>query len=340
MHMVIRDNKNSQGFLPVFAALTGNIFIAAIKWMGFFASGSGALFSEAVHSVADVFNQILLMVGIKRSQKPWDKNYPYGYGNERFFWAVVSACSIFFIGAGVTVYHGVGALISGEEVQINPIIFGILLISLIVETGTFLIALRELKMNNPEKSFREMLDEGDTTTIAVLFEDGIAVLGVVIALASILLTYLTGHAFWDAIGSIIIGVLLGVMAVLLIDRNRRFLIRKSIPEDMKNRIIEILEGDPAIERVSDFKSGVLDVDKYHVKCEVEMNGSALMRTMYRENALKKEFEEIDSDYAEFLRFCVDYADRVPRMIGTRIDDVENRIKKELPQIRHIDIEVN
>lgn len=81
----LMNTKSSNGFLPVFAALTGNVFIMVIKWIGFFMTGSGALFSEAIHSVADVFNQILLLVGIHRSQKPSDKGYHYGYGNERFF---------------------------------------------------------------------------------------------------------------------------------------------------------------------------------------------------------------------------------------------------------------
>jgi len=151
---------------------------------------------------------------------------------------------------------------------------------------------------------------------------------------------LTGNYLWDSVGSIVIGVLLGVMAIVLININRGFLMRKSIPEETEERVIEILESDPAIEKVLDFKSVVIDIGKYHVKCEVEINGSALMRGMYRGMALKNEFKEIDGDYGEFLRFCVDYADRVPRMIGNRIDEVEKKIKDEIPEVRHIDIEVN
>lgn len=334
-------NNHSQGFLPVAAALGGNIFIAIIKFIGFFISGSGALFSEGIHSVADVFNQVLLMVGVKRSTKKSTVEFPYGYGSERFFWALISACSIFFVGAGVTVYSGIIALIHQEAIHINPIAFAILGISFVIETGTFFIAFKELKKHNANrKSLKVMLKHGDPTTIAVLYEDGIAVVGVTIAFFSILLTYVTGKHYWDAIGSIIIGLLLGAMAIILINRNRMYLLKKSIPEEIKERVIEIMESDPAIEKVLDFKSGVLDVGKYHVKCEVEFNGSALMRAMYRNKELHNEYREIKGDYDEFLRFCVDYADRVPRMIGNTIDDVEVRIKKEIPEIRHIDIEVN
>ncbi len=303
-------------------------------------TGSGALFSEAVHSIADVVNQILLMVGIKKSQRPSDEYFHYGYGNERFFWALISACSIFFLGAGITIYHGVTGLLQKETMHISNVAFIILAISFVVESGTFLIALKELKSKHKKRKWKETLKYGDPTTVAVLLEDAIAVFGVSIAFMSILLSKITGNTYWDAIGSIVIGILLGTMAVILININRGFLMRKSIPEEIEERVIEILEGDPAVEKVLDFKSVVIDVGTYHVKCEVEINGSALMRNMYRKNALKKEFEEINGEYNEFLRFCVDYADRVPRMIGTRIDDVEKKIKDEIPEVRHIDIEVN
>lgn len=335
------NTKKSHGFWPVLAALMGNVFIMILKWIGFFVSGSGALFSEAIHSVADVFNQVLLMVGIQRSQKPSDMDYPYGYGGERFFWALISACSIFFVGAGVTFYHGVIALFHKETMHFDKIVFAILAISFVTELGTFLLALRELyAKKGRHRKLKKILENGDPTTIAVLYEDGVAVLGVVVAFVSIVLTYVTKNPLWDAAGSILISLLLGVMAIVLINKNRQFLLKKSIPEEIKQQILEILEKEPAIERVLDFKSGVLDVNKFHIKCEIEFNGSALMRQMYRPKELKHEHEEIKNDYEEFLRFCVDYADRVPRMIGNKIDDVEKKIKDQIPEVRHIDIEVN
>lgn len=334
------NTKNSHGFLPVFAALTGNVFIMILKWIGFFMTGSGALFSEAVHSIADVVNQILLMVGIKKSERPSDKSFHYGYGNERFFWALISACSIFFLGAGITLYHGITGILHKETIHISNIAFMILAISFVVEAGTFLIALRELRSANKKRKWKEIFAHGDPATVAVLLEDAVAVLGVSIAFVSIFLSKITGNAYWDAAGSILIGVLLGAMAIVLISINRGFLMRKSIPKEIGERVVEILEADPAIEKVLDFKSVVLDIGKYRVKCEVEINGSALMRNMYRKDDLKTEFAKIDGEYDEFLRFCVDYADRVPRMIGTRIDDVEKKIKDEIPEVRHIDIEVN
>ncbi len=336
----MRQNTHIQGSLPVLLALLGNTFITVIKFGGFFLSGSGAIFSEAVHSTADTINQGLLFVGLRGSVRDADEHFAYGYGKERFFWALISACGIFFLGAGVTIYHGIELLLTREVPHIQPILFWILLISFVVEGVTFLFAVRELRRHYPNHSTKDILRYGDPTTIAVLYEDGVAVLGVLIALGSILLTQYTGDPIWDALGSITIGLLLAVVAVMLIRKNRKYLIGMNIPESTKERIIEILEADPAIDRVIDFKSSVLDVNKYHMKCEVEFNGSALMKGIVEHGDLKQEFDDIQGDYAEFMKFLVAYVGRIPRLMGSHIDLLEKRIQKEYPEIKHIDIEIN
>ena len=153
-------------------------------------------------------------------------------------------------------------------------------------------------------------------------------------------TYITGNPAWDAAGSVIIGALLAWVAVVLILKNKRFLVEKSIPEDVKERIIEILVADPMIERVYDFKSSVVELGKYRAKCEVEVNGSALFKELSNGEMLKDDYETVKEDYHEFVRYMVDYTDRVPRVIGTRIDELEARIQKEIPSVKHIDIEIN
>ncbi|MFA7208706.1 MAG: cation diffusion facilitator family transporter [Parcubacteria group bacterium] len=326
------------GFWPVASALGGNFIITILKFTGFFLSGSGALFSEAVHSLADTANQGLLLVGISRSTKKANDEFSYGYGNERFFWALISACGIFFLGAGVTIYKGVDSLLHKQESHISPVIFIILLISLLIETATFFIALREIKKK--DKGLFESLEDSDPSSVAVLYEDGVAVLGILVAFVSIIMAEVTGNYYWDAIGSIIIGVLLGVVAILLISKNHQYLMGKAIPEELKKAVLKILAKEPAIEKVIDFKSSVLDYGKYRIKCEVEFNGPALMKEAYRDGVLKDEYEYIKDDYEEFLRFCVDYIDRVPRLIGNKIDKIEKKIQQKVPEIIHVDIEIN
>lgn len=333
--------KIEPGFVSVVAALVGNFTITILKGIGFMVSGSSSLFSEAVHSFADTANQAFLMVGIVKSRRAPDEDSSYGYGLERFFWALVSACGVFFVGAGVTIYHGIHTLLHPDPLTFRPEVFIILLISFVVELVTFSIAFRELWSEKKEDtSLVEMFRNGDPTVLAVVYEDGVAVFGVLVAGISLGLAYLTGNQAWDAVGSIVIGVLLAWVAMILVSKNKRFLVEKSIPEDVKDRIIEILVADPMIERVHDFKSSTVELGKYRAKCEVEVNGTALFKELSNGEMLKDDYETIKEDYQEFVRYIVDYTDRVPRVIGTRIDEIEERIKKEIPAVRHIDIEIN
>jgi len=233
----------TSGLLPVIAAFFGNLIVCTAKFVGFFITGSGALFSEAIHSFADTANQFLLVIGVHQSEKKPDKEFNYGYGKERFIWALISACGIFFIGCGVTVYHGVTALMHEPEIHFNIWAIIILAVSFIIESSTFLIAVRELRghiIRKPKIKLMKALAEADPSTLAVLYEDGLAVIGILIALSSIGLAYYTGQAYWDAIGSILIGVLLGIMAIILIAKNRNYLITKSIPEEVEEIVKDIL----------------------------------------------------------------------------------------------------
>jgi len=334
-----QPNKIS-GFLPVLAAFSGNVIVCIAKFAGFFISGSGAMFSEAIHSLADTANQFLLIVGVRLSIKKPNSLYPYGHGKERFIWALISACGIFFIGCGITTYHGIQSLVNHPEVHFNSWNLYILVAAFIIESFTLWLAVRDLKEHFPNARLKKILAEADPTTLAVVYEDGLAVLGVTIAFFSVVLTYLTGNIYWDAFGSIIIGLLLGVAAVILIAKNRDYLITKAIPVEIEDLIKDILNSEPTIEKVLDFKSAVLDVDKYLIKCDVEFNASALMKEFNQHHFLENEYEEVKESYENFMKFSVDYMDRVPRLVGKKIDEIEKRIRTQVPKAVFIDIEIN
>src|SRR3989338_2807477 len=329
-----------KGLTPVLFAIGGNFLVDCAKLLGYFISNSSSLFSEAVHSFADTANQALLLLCITLSQKKANEKYSYGYGNERFLWALISACGIFFLGAGVTIYHGIASFFTKEVPELNIIIFAILSFALVVESFTLKKAVDELNLHHPDLSLREALREGDPVTIAVVYEDGVAVLGVLLALAGTTFTAWTGDPRFDAAGSIAIGTSLAVVAVLLIKKNREFLIGKSIPAEKSEAIIELLVAEPCIEKVIDFKSTVLDVGRYHLKCEVEWNGAALLNEIIGEDDLKTTFKEVSQDYGEFKRYVAYTTNRIPRLIGRTIDNVEKKIKAAFPEVEHIDIEIN
>jgi len=339
----VQNGAKVSGLFPVIAALIGNAVVCVAKFVGFFMTGSGALFSEAIHSFADTANQFLLVIGVHKSVKGPDKEFNYGHGKERFIWALISACGIFFIGCGVTVYHGINSLIHPEEIHFSFWAIIILVVSFIIEFSTFLIAIREIRgqvLKKAKNNFKKALAEADPSTLAVLYEDGLAVGGIIIALISIVLTYLTGQIYWDAVGSILIGLLLGAMAIFLIAKNRNYLITMSIPKDIEEIVLEIFNNDPTIEKVLDFKTAILDVDKYLIKCDVEFNASGLLKEMSQHHFFENEYEEAKESYENFMKFSVEYLDRVPRLVGKKIDEIEKKIRAKVPQAIFIDIEIN
>ncbi len=332
------DPKKSSGLFPVLAAVTGNSIICIAKMIGFYITGSATLFAEVIHSVADIMNQLLLFVGIKRSMKEADEKHNFGYGQERFFWAVVSACGVFFIGVGVTVYHGIHALLNQHDQaeEISMIAVSLLLVSLVMEGVTLFIALKELRGNH--QSFREAFKYGDTTTIAIVFEDGVALLGIIIALLALYITAETGSTFWDGIGSISVGVLLGIMAIVLVNKNRSYLIEKAMPKEKADQVIAALKALPLIDDVVSIKSTTLSIDQYKISVEVEIGGATLLHELYGENGLSAEYERIKSK-DDFVRFAADYSDRLSRGMGYHLEKIEKKIKEAVPDVKQIEIEI-
>lgn len=323
--------------VAVLAAIIWNSTVTVLKFIVFFMSGSTSMFSEWVHTLADSINQILLYVGIKKSTKKADKKFSYWYWKERFFWAILSACGIFFIWSWVTVYHWITWLIHPREIENFWLSYLVLIISFIVEGFTLLIAIRSIY--NKEIWLLKSIRLADNASFAVILEDSVAVIWVTVAFVAIFLTKLTWYTFFDSIGSILIGILLWGVAIILIIENKNYIMWKSLDVDEKDEIIELIEADPLIIKVIDFKSEIIDIGTYIIKCEVEFNWTALMKEINSNGFLQEEYEYIE-EYEDFLKFCVDYSNRIPRLIWKNIDALELKIKKFHPEIKHIDIELN
>ncbi len=334
-------SKNIHGKKSVTFALLGNIFVTLIKSVVFGITGSASMFAESVHSFADTLNQSLLLIGINRAKKPADKERGYGYGIERFFWSLISACGILFIGAGITIYHSIESLlhrteIAGENFHTFSII--VLVIALVVESITLWIAFKELKGN--KKFSKKIFNDADPVVLAIVYEDSAAVLGVIIALLAQLATSITGNATYDAMGGIFVGLVLGFLAVVLIIKNHRYIVGKPLDNEIKEEIIEFMTNDACVEKVTDFKSEAIDVGKYRIYATVEWNGSPLYHEMYEAGDLKEEWNEVKEDFQEFAKLMFKMTDRIPRLVGDRIDTIEKKIIERFPQISYVDIEIN
>jgi zinc transporter 9 len=207
-------------------SIATNSAIAVAKGFGWFMTASPTLFAETIHSLADVGNQILLKVGEIRGQAGPDALHPFGRGQEKFFWALVSAVSVFFVGCGINIYHGVHSLLAREEIEpFTPLIIGLLVLSLLLEAWTFNVAFKEIGGMRGLKENRN-----NTTVLAVLLEDAVALLGILLTLLVAGSAYFFGpHPEFDAAVAIGVGVLLGVMALFLAAINRRLLIDTADP---------------------------------------------------------------------------------------------------------------
>jgi cation diffusion facilitator family transporter len=197
-------------------ALAANVAIAVAKFVAAAITGSSAMLTEGVHSLVDSSNQLLLMYGHKRAAKPADAEHPGGYGRELYFWSFIVALLVFALGAGVSVYEGVIHFLRPEPAVSPWIAYGVLAVAFILEGGSTLAAFREFNRKRGGKSWWDALvSTKDATTVIVLLENGAAMAGLAIAALGLAVSKLTGDPRYDGVASIIIGLLLGMVAMFL-----------------------------------------------------------------------------------------------------------------------------
>ncbi len=327
----------------VYSAIGANAFVMVAKFVGFALTGSGTMLAEGIHSLADVGNQSLLAVGMSRAQQPATPEHPYGYGRDAFVWALMSAVGIFFLGCGVTVAHGVQALIEGghhDEASTPWINLGILALSFVAEGASLAVAVRGLSKQAKARGVSfvtHVRTTDDVFGIAVLLEDSAAVLGVVLAAIAVGLSHYTHSPYWDAIGSLLIGALLGGVAFVLMQRNRALLIGQSIGKAELERMNKIFENDPVVENVVMARAVVEGADAYHISAEIDFDGRVLARRHLEGQDLDALAAELDNG-EKLLAFLEEFGDAVTDQVGDEVDRLEARIRKVLPRARHVDLE--
>lgn len=322
----------------VAAAIIGNGMVMVAKFVAFFFTGSGAMLSEAIHTLADLLNQILLMVGILRSDRSPNELYQYGFKSERYVWALISAVGIFFLGCGVTIYHGIYTLLHPHALESLTWAIGVLVISFVIEAIVLWVAVANvLKEADGRPFFKYLRNDADPAAVAVVLEDSAACLGILIALASLGLSLWTGESYWDAVGSISIGLLLGLIAVWLIWRNGQLLVGASIPPHLANQVRTILEQNPTVEEIVDLKTRILDTETFRIKADIRFDGRELAKKL--KPGLAEDYAQIKS-FEDFERFTQEFGDELVELLADEVDAIEQRIRKEIPQAQHMDIEAD
>ena len=190
-------------------------------------------------------------------------------------------------------------------------------------------------------SFSQYVKEGpDPMAVAVLLEDAAAVFGVMMASTCIGLFVLTGNPIWDAIGSILIAILLGAVAIFLVIKNRKALLGQAIHASMKSEVIDVLESDAAVDAVHNVKATVMGADSFRFKAEIDFNGAAIAQQWLADKDLKELHDAVVQDPAQFERFLLEYGEHICEALGDEIDRIEARIQEAVPSAKFVDLEAD
>jgi cation diffusion facilitator family transporter len=231
------------GSLAVWAALSGNLMVALAKFVAAAATGSAAMLSEAVHSLVDTINELLLLYGIARSNRPADPSHPLGYGRELYFWSFVVALLIFALGAGVSAYQGIGRVMHPEPIERPGVIFAVLAVSLAFEAASWWVGMRAFGATKRNLGWWEAFRKSkDPPAFIVVFEDTAAILGILAAAAGTAAAVLTGDGRWDGIASLVIAGILAGVAALLARESKALLIGERADPALSDAILHTAAG--------------------------------------------------------------------------------------------------
>ncbi|MFC7374714.1 cation diffusion facilitator family transporter [Brachybacterium sp. GCM10030267] len=278
--------------LTVLIAFCANFLIAIAKTVVSILTGSASMLAEAAHSWADTGNQVFLMIGERRSRRAPDRSHPLGYGRAGYVWSMFAAIGLFAVGAGVSVWHGIQELGAPSEEATYTWAYVVLAVSFVFEGVSFLQATRQAVRGARErgiKPLRYIRTTSDPMLRAVFSEDSCALLGLVIAAAGIALHQITGQAVWDAIGSILVGLLLGVVAVLLIMRNSDFLSGEGGSPLARHEVLDHLVHHRDIQSVSFLHTEWVGANKLFVVASVDVVGDV------RESELQRRIQAIEEE---------------------------------------------
>ena len=261
--------------ITVIVAFAANLLIAIAKTVAASLTASASMVAEAAHSWADTGNEIFLLIAERRSDRQRDTRHPFGYGKEAYVWSMFAAFGLFTAGAVVSISHGISELRNPEPATDFVIAYAVLGIAFVLEGISFTQAFRQTRRNADRLKRRHLayvLNTSNPTLRAVFFEDAAALVGLLIAFGGVGLHQLTGSPVPDAIGSILVGVLLAVIAVVLINRNRRFLIGEAVPTAYRNRVLIELLSSPEIDRVTYLHLEFVGPERVFLVAAVDLTG--------------------------------------------------------------------
>ena len=253
----------------ILAALIANSGIAVAKFLGFLVTQSSAMLAEAVHSVADMSNQGLLLLGGRQSRREPTATHPFGYGRERYFWSFVVAVVLFSVGSAFAVYKGIEKVRHPHEIRSVGLALAILGTGIVLEAWSFRIAIVAASPERRGLSWRKfILQTRNPELPVILLEDAGALFGLIIAAASVGLSAATDQPRWDGVGTILIGLLLGVIAAVLAREMKSLLIGESADDGDRKAILAAIGETPGVSSVVHLRTQHLGPDEILVGARV------------------------------------------------------------------------
>lgn len=272
----------SGGTKAIIAALLANAGIAIAKFIGYLVTGSSSMLAEAVHSVADTSNQALLLLGGKRAKRAATSEHPFGYGRDRYFYSFVVALLLFSLGSVFALYEGIHKLESHEPLTSPIVAVVILVVAIGLETFSFRTAIKESRPLKGSGTWWQFIRQSKSPELpVVLLEDLGALVGLILALLGVGLTVLTGNAVFDAMGTIAIGILLGIIAVILIVEMKSLLIGEGVAEPVLGRIVSAIEEGEPVQRVIHIRTQYIGPEELLVAAKIAVPGSATIEEVAR-----------------------------------------------------------
>jgi cation diffusion facilitator family transporter len=266
-----KDGNKSGSLKVIYAAIVANLGIAVSKFIVAAITGSAAMLAEGIHSAVDTGNELLLLIGESKSGKPADAKHPFGYGKELYFWALIVALSVFSLGGGLSIYHGIEALRRPEPLQDPAWSYVVLGVSALFEGYSWNVSRKALnKLRKPGASLWQAVHASkDASVFTVFIEDSAALIGLVIAALGIALGQVFDNPYFDPAASVLIGLLLVGAAFTLARETGALLVGESIGPDATRRVREVFEKDPAILNVSNLLSMQLGPDEVLLTAAVQ-----------------------------------------------------------------------
>lgn len=294
----------SGGKKVLFAALAGNLAIAASKFAAAFVAGSSSMLTEGIHSLVDSGNQVLMLYGRNRAQQPPDRRHPLGYGREIYFWGFIVALLIFTTGAGMSFYEGWIHFNDPEMLTLPWVNFLVLALAFLFEGTSLMVAFREFERTRSSELswWRSLRESKDPTVFVVLVEDSAALAGILIATVFIGLTVITGDPRWDGIGSMAIGVLLAFVAILLARECKALLIGEPADPAVQRSIGRIANAQKGVCVVNEVLTVQLSPQQVVVMVSLDFDDDLSLATV-EETAAEIERQAKDA-HPEVMRLFI------------------------------------